>query len=153
MRTSRPSSRDQSVTPLIESAPMDAFAIDRAAIAATSAELLAAVNASSDDRCSALWAADGVLMPPHHPTVQGHEAIVQYFRDLFSRTRCSFTFTSSDIRVAGDIALERVTYHLVRRRCPAGRRGRQRRACVRTSARRIMEAHARHLEQRSVNER
>jgi len=89
---------------------MDAFAIDRAAIAATSAELLAAVNASSDDRCSALWAADGVLMPPHHPTVQGHEAIVQYFRDLFSRTRCSFTFTSSDIRVAGDIALERVTY-------------------------------------------
>jgi uncharacterized protein (TIGR02246 family) len=83
---------------------------DRAAITRTTAELLAAVNASDADRCSAVWAADGVLMPPHHPSVQGHQAIVQYFRTLFSRSKFRFTFTSSDIHLAGDTALERVTY-------------------------------------------
>ena len=68
------------------------------------------MNASSVDRCLAVWAADGVLMPPHHPSVQGHEAIGDYFRSVFSRRRLRFTFTSSDIHLAGDIALERVTY-------------------------------------------
>ncbi len=84
--------------------------IDRAEVTRTTAELLAAVNTSDADRCSALWAADGVLMPPHQPSVQGHQAIVQYFRDLFSRSKFRFTFTSSHIHLAGDTALERVTY-------------------------------------------
>ena len=88
----------------------DAADIDRAAITRTTAELLAAVNASDADRCSAVWAASGVLMPPHHPSVQGHQAIVQYFRNLFSRSKFRFTFTSSQIDLAGDTALERVTY-------------------------------------------
>ena len=55
----------------------DAADVDRAAIKRTTAELLAAVNASDADRCSAVWAADGVLMPPHHPSVQGHQAIAR----------------------------------------------------------------------------
>ena len=88
----------------------DAADIDRAAITRTTAELLAAVNASDADRCSAIWAANGVLMPPHHPSVRGREAIVQYFRNLFSRSKFRFTFTSSHIHLAGDTALERVTY-------------------------------------------
>jgi uncharacterized protein (TIGR02246 family) len=88
----------------------DAANIDRADITRATAELLAAVNASDADRYSAVWAADGVLMPPHHPSVQGHDAIVQYFRNLFSRSRFRFTFTSSHIHLAGDTALERVTY-------------------------------------------
>ena len=88
----------------------DAADADRAAITRTTAELLAAVNAADADRCSALWAADGVLMPPHHPAVPGQEAIVQYFRDLFSRRRFRFTFTSSRVHLAGDTALEHVTY-------------------------------------------
>ena len=83
---------------------------DRAAIVRTAAELLAAVNASDADRCSAVWAADGVLMPPHHPPVQGHQAILQYFRSLFSRSKFSFTFTGSHIHIDGDTALEHVTY-------------------------------------------
>jgi uncharacterized protein (TIGR02246 family) len=84
--------------------------LHRAGIARTTAELLAAVNASDAERCAAVWAADGVLMPPHHPAVHGHQAIVQYFRRLFSRSRFRFTFTSSHIQLAGDTALERVTY-------------------------------------------
>ena len=84
--------------------------IDRLAITRTSTELLAAVNAADADRCSAIWAADGVLMPPHHPCVQGRQAVLHYFRNLFSRGRFNFTFTSSQVDVVGDMALERVTY-------------------------------------------
>lgn len=90
--------------------PRDPADTDRAAIARTTAELLGAVNASDADRCFAVWADDGVLMPPSHPSVQGSPAIREYFRRLFSRARFNFTFTSSDICVAGDIALERVAY-------------------------------------------
>jgi ketosteroid isomerase-like protein len=88
----------------------DAADTDGAEVARTTAELLAAVNTSDADRCSAVWAADGVLMPPHQPSIQGHQAIVQYFRDLFSRSKFKFTFTSSEIHLAGDTALERLTY-------------------------------------------
>jgi uncharacterized protein (TIGR02246 family) len=88
----------------------DAGAVDRAAIMRTTADLLAAVNASDCDRCLAVWASDGVLMPPHHPSVFGHAAIGEYFRSLFSRSRFRFTLTSSHIHLAGDTALERVTY-------------------------------------------
>jgi ketosteroid isomerase-like protein len=83
---------------------------DRAEVTRRTAELLAAVNTSDADRCSAVWAADGVLMPAHHPSVQGHPAIAQYFHDLFSRSRFRFAFTSSHIHIDGDTALERVTY-------------------------------------------
>ena len=89
---------------------MDAAEIDRAAITRTTAELLSAVNACDADGCSAVWAANGILMPPHHPSVEGHQAIVQYFRSLFARSRLRFTFASSDIQLAGDTAFERVTY-------------------------------------------
>jgi len=88
----------------------DAADIDRTEVTKTTAELLAAVNSSDADRCSAVWAADGVLMPPHHPSVQGYQAIVEYFRNLFSRSKFRFTFTSSHIHLAGDTATERVTY-------------------------------------------
>lgn len=88
----------------------DAADIDRAAIARTTAELLAAVNASDADRCLNVWAADGVLMPPHHPSVQGHQAIAEHFRNVFSRSRFRFRFTSSRIHLDGDTALEHVTY-------------------------------------------
>jgi ketosteroid isomerase-like protein len=88
----------------------DAADVDRAAIQRTTAELLGAVNASDADRCSAVWAANGVLMPPHHPAVSGHQAIGRYFRNLFSRSRFRFTFTSSQIQLVGDTALERVMY-------------------------------------------
>ena len=87
--------------------------VDRAAIMRTTAELLAAVNASDADRCLAVWSADGLLMPPHHPAVHGHEAILNYFRDLFSRSRFQFAFTSSSIQLAGDCAFEFVTYTAV----------------------------------------
>jgi len=84
--------------------------VDREAITRTTAELLAAVNASDVDGCLAVWTPDGVLMPPHHPSVQGCDAIGEYFRNLFSRSRFRFAFTSSHIQLAGDTAFERLAY-------------------------------------------
>jgi len=83
---------------------------DVAAIRRTTAELLAAVNASDVTRVSAVWATNGILMPPHRPLVQGGAAIREYFRSLFLRGRFRFQFTSSNIEVAGDAAFERVSY-------------------------------------------
>jgi ketosteroid isomerase-like protein len=88
----------------------NAAEIDRADIERTTAELLAAVNVSDADRCGVVWAIDGVLMPPHHPPVHGHDAIVEYFRNIFSRGKFKFTFTSSQIHFAADTAFEHVTY-------------------------------------------
>jgi ketosteroid isomerase-like protein len=88
----------------------DGADLDREHIKRTTAELLAAVNASDADRCVAVWVADGVLMPPHHPSVHGDRAIAEYFRALFLQRRFWFTFTSSHIHLAGDTGVERVTY-------------------------------------------
>ena len=87
--------------------------IDRAEVTRTTAALLAAVNSSDAAGCAAVWAADGVLMPPHHPAVEGRQAIGAYFRDLFSRRRFRFAFTASHIHLTGDTATERVTYTAV----------------------------------------
>jgi ketosteroid isomerase-like protein len=91
----------------------DSVERDREAIRRTTAELLGAVNASNAEVCLALWAPDGVLMPPNHPSVHGQQAIGEYFRRLFLGRQFRYAFTSSHIHVAGDTALERVTYTVV----------------------------------------
>ena len=58
----------------------------------------------------AVWSDDGVLMPPHHPSVRGRSAVEHYFSQLFEQTRFTFSFTSSQIHVSGDTAFERVEY-------------------------------------------
>jgi uncharacterized protein (TIGR02246 family) len=83
---------------------------DRAAIALVSARLLAAVNESDAAGVAAVWAEDGVMMPPGRPSVRGRSAIEEYFRHLFSGARFRFQFTASEIQVVGDIASERVSY-------------------------------------------
>lgn len=72
--------------------------------------LLQAVNASNCDRITGLWCEDGVLMPPHHPSVRGRAAIGEYFEQLFRQGRFEFVFGSSEVEVAGKIAVQRVEY-------------------------------------------
>ena len=74
----------------------------------STAELLAAVNVSDDRRLLAVWVDDGVLMPPNHTAVHGRAALEDYFRERFSGTRFGFSFTFSDIQLAGDLAFERL---------------------------------------------
>jgi hypothetical protein len=59
---------------------------DRAAVARATTALLNAVNASDLTGVLAAWSGDGVLMPPHHPSVHGLAALEHYFRDLFSHS-------------------------------------------------------------------
>ena len=58
----------------------------------------------------ALWSDDGVLIAAASPVDHGHRALREYFQRLFSRSRFRFTFTGSEIQVAGDLAIERVMY-------------------------------------------
>ena len=85
---------------------------DVAAIEQVTAALLNAVNESDLAGVLAVWADDGVLMPPHHPSVRGRQEIDRYFDRLFSVRRFRFTFTSSQIEVCGDVAFERVEYEV-----------------------------------------
>src|SRR5262245_41614611 len=83
---------------------------DRAAVTQATTALLNAVNASDLTGVLAAWSDDGVLMPPHRPSVRGRAALERYFRDLFSHSRFTFVFGSSHIEVAGDVALARIEY-------------------------------------------
>ena len=81
---------------------------ERVDVEKATAALLNAVNQSNLRAVLALWCDDGVMMPPHHPSVHGRAEIGRYFEALFRRTRLQFTFTLSRIEIAGNIALERV---------------------------------------------
>jgi ketosteroid isomerase-like protein len=83
---------------------------DMSAVAQATTALLIAVNRSDLGGVLAMWCEHGVLMPPHHPSVRGRLALETYFRDLFARSRFAFSFTSSRIEVAGDVAFEHVEY-------------------------------------------
>ena len=83
---------------------------DRTAIARASARLVEAVNGSDVAGVIAVWADDGVMMPPDRPSVRGRQAIEESFRQLFSHSRFHFQFTASEIQVVGDIASEHITY-------------------------------------------
>jgi ketosteroid isomerase-like protein len=83
---------------------------DRAEIQRTTARLLAAVNASDYRRLLDVWADDGILMPPNRGAVHGRPALEEYFKERFAATTFRFSFTFSDIQLAGDIAFERLGY-------------------------------------------
>jgi ketosteroid isomerase-like protein len=68
-------------------------ATDAAAIRMTTAALLSAVNRSDLDGVLAVWSDDGVMMPPHHPSVTGRRELERYFTGLFAEIRFSFRFT------------------------------------------------------------
>jgi len=79
-------------------------------IRAVGEALRSAVNSADVAGILACWAPEGVLQPPHHPSVQGHAALAEYFRSVFTARRLTFTFTGSEITLLGEVALERVTY-------------------------------------------
>src|SRR5262245_30597367 len=80
------------------------------AIHQATAALLRAVNTSDLEAVMALWDDNGVLIPPGHALVEGHEAIRAYFADLFRRYRFEFAFTASEVNADGALAVERVVY-------------------------------------------
>jgi uncharacterized protein (TIGR02246 family) len=79
-------------------------------VSRATAALLDAVNSSNRDGVVALWCDDGILMPPHRPSVRGRSEIAQYFERVFDQRRFRFDFTASHIDIASDLAVERVEY-------------------------------------------
>jgi uncharacterized protein (TIGR02246 family) len=86
---------------------------DDAEIHAVAEALRMAVNEGDVSGILECWTPDGVLMPPHHPSVHGHAAIAEYFRNVFAARRLFFTFTGSSVTLFADVALERLTYTVV----------------------------------------
>jgi uncharacterized protein (TIGR02246 family) len=66
----------------------------------------AAVNAGDARAAAAVFAEDGVEMPPDQPAARGRGAIEAYYRQLFSGpVRISnFRLSHADARIAGDLA-------------------------------------------------
>jgi uncharacterized protein (TIGR02246 family) len=81
--------------------------------ASVAGALLAAVNAADVDGVLACWAPDGVMCPPHHPAVRGHDAIAAYFRKVFATRRLTFRFTDSHVAAVDGLAVERLAYTAV----------------------------------------
>jgi uncharacterized protein (TIGR02246 family) len=86
---------------------------DHAAIHEVATALLTAINAHDVEGILACWAADGILMPPHHPTVEGRAAIAAYFRAVFAHHTLMFAFTKSAVECFDDGAVERLAYTAV----------------------------------------
>ena len=78
---------------------------DVAAVNAVREQEVAAI--ASGEANTAYLAGDAVLMPPNEPGVSGIDAIDVWFRDLLAQfTSTSLTYTSSEITVSGDWAIE-----------------------------------------------
>src|SRR5258708_26598761 len=80
---------------------------ERATIRRITSEILAAVNTSDHERLLAVWADDGVLMPPNRPAVQGREALERHFREVFTERRFRVSFSPRGGPLARDVALVR----------------------------------------------
>jgi uncharacterized protein (TIGR02246 family) len=85
---------------------------DLEAIRSSTTALLAAVNGSDVHRLLEVWADDGVLMPPGHPSIHGRAAIQEYFGNLFLRARFAFEFAPTEIELGTELAVERVNYRV-----------------------------------------
>lgn len=80
---------------------------DIAAVRAVQAQEVAAINSGQGDL--SYLAADAVMMPPNEPAQSGTTAINAWFKDLLSQFTVSVNYTSSDVTVSGDWAIERYT--------------------------------------------
>lgn len=75
-----------------------------AAVAAVRDHEVAAINSGEVD--VSYLAADAVMMPPNEPALNGATAIEAWVRDFVSQITGSLDYTSSDITVSGDWAIE-----------------------------------------------
>ena len=55
------------------------------------------------------------MMPPNQPTLRGPAAIRAHFAHLFTQRQFRYTLSHSELNVSGDMAVERVEYHVITR--------------------------------------
>lgn len=77
--------------------------------------LVSAVNRSDAEAASQLWTEDGRMMPPNQPTLQGRAVIRAHFARLFTQRQFRYTLSNCELQVFGNMAVERVEYHVITR--------------------------------------
>jgi uncharacterized protein (TIGR02246 family) len=70
----------------------------------------AAVIAKDAKAVTALYAEDGVEMPPNTPAVKGRAAIQKFNQDLFDQFNPKIAITATDTKAIGDWAIDIGTY-------------------------------------------
>ena len=83
---------------------------DKEAIKAALQDYRAALNASSTEKVLKLYAADGVFMPQHFPTIIGSDAIREAYSKIFSAIQLTVEFDIAEVVLTGpDWAFARTT--------------------------------------------
>src|SRR5436190_3090195 len=82
---------------------------DVAAINAVREREIALVASGNPDSMATVYTSDIVLMPPGEPTVQGQDALKKWAGGMFSQVNVTGKYTSSDVTVSGDQAIDRYT--------------------------------------------
>ena len=82
----------------------------RAAVDATFVRYAAALGASDADGWSALWAEDGMQLPPDSPPVIGKAGIREKLRSLLGQYRFDMRIHTEEVRSAGEWAFARGLY-------------------------------------------
>ncbi|MEX2273919.1 MAG: SgcJ/EcaC family oxidoreductase [Vicinamibacterales bacterium] len=89
---------------------------DITAVAAIRQALEAAENAGDADAAIALLADDAVMMVPDFPVQEGREACAAFLREIMPALFAEFdrhaTYSSAEISVAGDMAIDRGTFSI-----------------------------------------
>jgi len=83
---------------------------DIAAINAIPREYEAAYNAGDAAGAAAIFADDGVSMPPNEPAVVGKEAIQSRYQSIFDEFTVQVTMSQEEVEAVGDWAFGRATY-------------------------------------------
>jgi uncharacterized protein (TIGR02246 family) len=73
-------------------------------------EYSASLNAGDLERWLALWADDGIQMPPGEPALAGKERIRKRNSGLLDQFKLDMGIANEEVRVAGDWAFARGTY-------------------------------------------
>ncbi len=108
------SSCSQRTGPPQEGAQLDHRAADAAAIRATDAEWVKAVQTKDMTKFVSFYAKDATLLPPGGPMTTGREAITEAWQQMVKEPGFALTFTPAKIEVArsGDLAYELGDYAL-----------------------------------------
>lgn len=86
-------------------APMVDTAADEVAIMAVRDAEVASINSGSGDMSH--MTADAVSMPPGEPALNGTEALAEWLTGMMSQFDVNVNYTSSNLTLAGDWAIER----------------------------------------------
>ena len=79
-------------------------------------DLCTAFNTANYDHVAALFAPDGVFMPPGHQPIQGPQAIEQKFREYGEKGYHDLRLETTRVESSGDMTVEIGSYTLVIRR-------------------------------------